>query len=62
MLIVANIDESDIGKEKDRAVRKTAPICRVKGIPVLAFCAKTEMEIAQLDEADRGEFHERSGY
>lgn len=56
MLIVANIDESDIGKEKIDKLDKLQSFADSKEIPVLAFCAKTEMEIAQLDEADRAEF------
>lgn len=56
MLIVANIDEADIGKEKVPALEKLQSFADSKGIPVLTFCAKTEMEIAQLDEADRAEF------
>lgn len=56
MLIVANIDESDIGKEKIDKLDKLQSFADSKEIPVLTFCAKTEMEIAQLDEADRAEF------
>ncbi|MCC7531119.1 MAG: redox-regulated ATPase YchF [Candidatus Melainabacteria bacterium] len=56
MLIVANIEESDIGKDKIPSLEKLQTFADSKGIPVLTFCAKTEMEIAQLDEADRGEF------
>lgn len=56
LLVVANIDEEEIGKPLSAAVGKLARFAESKAAPLLAFCAKTEMEVAQLDEADRGEF------
>lgn len=56
MLTVLNIEESDIGKDEARGLKELKEFASLKSIPVLAFCAKTEMEIAQLDESERGEF------
>jgi ribosome-binding ATPase len=56
LLIVANVDEAEIGKEDTETLKSVKPFAESKGAPLLAFCAKTEMEIAQLDEADRQEF------
>jgi GTP-binding protein YchF len=56
LLLVANVDEGEIGKTDTPTIQKLAPFAQSKGAPLLAFCAKTEMEIAQLDEAERGEF------
>src|SRR5262249_100117 len=47
LLIVANINEDDIGKDKVPAIEKLKPFADKRGMPLLAFCAKTEMEIAQ---------------
>lgn len=56
LLLVANVDEAEIEKEDTETLRRLTPFAQGKGAPLLAFCAKTEMEIAQLDEAERGEF------
>lgn len=56
LLLVANIDEGEIGKTDTATVSKLSAFAQAKAAPLLAFCAKTEMEIAQLDEAERGEF------
>ncbi len=55
LLVVANVDEADIPKGAD-AVPGLEKWCSDRGMPLIAFCAKTEMEIAQLDEAERAEF------
>lgn len=56
LLLVANIDEGDIGKTESVALKSLQPFAQAKGAPLLAFSAKAEMEIAQMDEAERGEF------
>jgi GTP-binding protein YchF len=56
LLVVANIGESEIGKTDSAAMKALKPFCQSKGMPLFAFCGKTEMEIAQLDEAERGDF------
>jgi GTP-binding protein YchF len=55
LLVVANIDESEIGKTSP-ALEKLLQFATSKGAPLLAFCGKIEMEIAQMDESERGEF------
>jgi GTP-binding protein YchF len=54
LLLVANIDESDI--EKNESTAKLSAWCAERSIPLIAFCAKTEMEIAQMAESERAEF------
>jgi GTP-binding protein YchF len=56
LLVVANISESDISKSESSAYTALQPFCASKGMPLVAFCGKTEMEIAQLAEADRADF------
>jgi GTP-binding protein YchF len=56
LLLVANIDEGEIGKADIDTLKKLTPFAEDKGAPLLSFCAKTEMEIAQMDEAERGDF------
>lgn len=56
LLILANIDESEIGKDDTATRKRLEPFAKAKGAPLLTFSAKPEMEIAQMDEADRSEF------
>jgi ribosome-binding ATPase len=55
LLVVANVDEADISKGND-AVPGLEKWCTDRSMPLIAFCGKTEMEIAQLEEAERAEF------
>lgn len=59
LLIVVNYGEEEIGK--DDSLKKVEAFAKAKGAPLVGFCAKTEMEIAQLDEAERGEFLQALG-
>ena len=56
LLMVANIDETEIEKSDTETIIKLAPFAQTKGAPLISFSAKTEMEIAQLEEAERAEF------
>jgi GTP-binding protein YchF len=56
LLLVANIDEGEIGKADTETLKKLKPFADSKGAPLLSFCGKTEMEIGQMDENERGEF------
>ncbi len=56
MLIVANVDESDIGNDSPASIEGLKKFAAEHNMPLLTFCAKIEMDIAQLDEAERGEF------
>lgn len=56
LLVVANIGESDIGKDDAAALVALRPFCESKSMPLFGFCGKTEAEIVQLDEAERAEF------
>jgi ribosome-binding ATPase len=56
LLLLVNIDESEIGQQTSETLDKLRPFAESKGAPLLSFCAKTEMEIAQMEEAERGEF------
>ena len=61
LLVVANIDESDIGSASIPRLSKLESFCKEKGMPFFAFSGKTEMEIAQLAEAERAEFLQALG-
>ena len=56
LLIVMNIDESKINQGDDPKVQKVRAFAEKNGMPFLAFCGKTEMEIAQLPEEEKAEF------
>ncbi|MBI4533495.1 MAG: redox-regulated ATPase YchF [Candidatus Melainabacteria bacterium] len=56
LMVVANIDESEINKPDLHTMRKLEDFAQAKSAPLLVFCAKIEMEIAQLDESERAEF------
>jgi GTP-binding protein YchF len=56
LLVVSNISESEIGKDDTEHLKALKPFCADKGMPLVAFCGKTEMEIAQLAEAERADF------
>jgi ribosome-binding ATPase len=57
LLLVLNLDETDLG-QADTAVRTAGLETFISGAATRAvpICAKIELEIAQLDEADRGPF------
>ncbi|HEY9792819.1 MAG TPA: redox-regulated ATPase YchF [Candidatus Obscuribacterales bacterium] len=56
LLLVANIDEAEIGKADTETLKKLKPFAESKAAPLLSFCGKTEMEIAQMEPAERDEF------
>jgi ribosome-binding ATPase len=53
LLVLVNVDESAIGKPLDPNIGAYAA---THGLEVVAVPGKTEMELAELDEADRGAF------
>lgn len=61
LFIVVNIDESKIGKDSDSVLAKVRAFAEKSQMPFLAFCGKTEMEIAQLPEEEKGEFLQAMG-
>jgi GTP-binding protein YchF len=61
LMIVGNISESEIGDAGAKHLSKAAAWAAERNMPMIAFCGKAEMEIAQLDEAERGEFMEALG-
>jgi GTP-binding protein YchF len=54
ILYVANVDETDL-EGKGPLVQKVREAAAKAGAEVVPVCAKLEAEIAELDEADRGE-------
>lgn len=60
IMVLANISESDIGETTDD-IKQLVDWAEDKNMPVLTFCGKAEMEIAQLDEEERPEFMEALG-
>ena len=58
VLLVLNVPEEDLGSEK-RVLSELGDCA--EGLDALALCAKVEMEIAQLDEADTAAFLDELG-
>lgn len=54
ILFVANVDEDDLQGQKP-AVQQVREYAARNGASVVPVCAKLEAELAELDEADRGE-------
>jgi GTP-binding protein YchF len=54
ILYIANVDETDLAGTSDLVMKVKAAAARA-GAEVVPVCAKIEAEIAELDEADRGE-------
>jgi len=60
VLYVANVDEDDLHGESD-LVKLVRDRAEAEGGAVVPVCAKLESELAELDEADRGELLESVG-
>ena len=60
ILYVANVDETDLAG-KGPLVQKVREAAAKAGAEVVPVCAKLEAEIAELDEADRGEMLSGAG-
>jgi GTP-binding protein YchF len=60
ILYVANVDETDL-EGKGPLVQKVRAAAAAAGASVVPVCAKLEAEIAELDEADRGEMLSGAG-
>ena len=60
ILYVANVDEDDLRGEGP-LVQQVRDFAAKSGADVVAVCAKLEVEIAEVDEADRPEFLESVG-
>ena len=60
ILYLANVDESDLDG-KDPLVDRVREHAEKVGATVVCVCAKLEAEIAELDEADRGEMLAEAG-
>jgi GTP-binding protein YchF len=60
VLYVANVAESDLGKETDH-VKKVRAIAAEKGGEVVVICGELEAQIAQLPPDERHEFLEHMG-
>ena len=57
LLIVLNMDESDLGRAQDAAtLAGIEPFLTGAATRAVPICAKIELEIAQLEEADRAAF------
>jgi hypothetical protein len=60
-MLVANINESDIGKSDEEFLKPLSEWASDNGMPLVTFCGKVEMEIAQLADSERAEFMEALG-
>jgi len=62
VIYAANMDESGVAKfESNPYYQKVKEVADAEGSLVLPICAKTEMEIAELDEEEKGMFLEELG-
>lgn len=61
MMLVGNISESAIASSGEKALSGVTAWANEHNMPIIAFCGKAEMEIAQLDAGDRAEFMEALG-
>ena len=61
VIYVANIGESDIGKEDNANVSALKAIARKEGAEVIVLCAKVEEELAALSPEDHAMFAEEYG-
>jgi len=59
VMLVVNVAEDKIGDES--SLESLKAWAAEQHMPVIAFCGKVEMDIAQLDESERGEFMEALG-
>lgn len=61
VIFVANIAESDIGKDDNQYVTELKEIAKNEGAKVIKLCAKVEAELSALDKEDREMFAEELG-
>ncbi len=61
VLYVANVSESDLPEMENEYTKRVREYAAAEGNSVITICAKLEEEIAQLPEAERGEFLESLG-
>jgi ribosome-binding ATPase len=61
VLYAANVSEKDLPSMENEHVKKVRKYAEAEGNSVIPICARLEEEIAQLKEAERGEFLETLG-
>ncbi len=61
LILVANIGEDQVGAELPEALQPLAAAAEAEGEPLIALCAKIEMEVAQMEPAEEREFLEAMG-
>lgn len=61
MILVINIDEDSLTSDSYLQKEEIQKYAEERNVPVIAICAKTEMEISELEEEDRLMFMEELG-
>ncbi len=61
LLLVANVGEDQAGEESPAITTTLAEYAASLGVPLVAMCAKVEMEVAQMEPAEEKEFLEAMG-
>lgn len=61
MIYLANIEESDLGKEDNHYVQEVKKYAQKEKSSVIVLCAKVEEELSELDDEDKKEMLEALG-
>lgn len=61
LILVVNINESDAGSQNLDILKEPTDFARSQNAPIVAICASTEMEVAQMDPAEELEFLQALG-
>ncbi|MCS6775873.1 MAG: DUF933 domain-containing protein [Chloroherpetonaceae bacterium] len=56
LILVANVDESQIGVEVPEVVRPLAGYAAAQSVPLICLCARVEMEVAQMAPEEERDF------
>ncbi len=61
LILAANIGESEVGNDDASALASLSEFASQQNIPLISFCAKLEMEVAQMEPQEEKEFLEAMG-
>jgi GTP-binding protein YchF len=61
LILVANVGEDHAGAENVESLAPLAAYAQAQGVPLISFCAKVEMDIAQMEPEEEKEFLEAMG-
>ena len=61
LILVANIDESDVAEELPKLVAPLAEFAKSENLQLISLCARAEMDVAQMSPEEEREFLEALG-